>query len=75
MICSMLEKRKVCPATCFLTHFFNQSGFYMKYNTGLRKWVTLSEKTNSDKILVTSKGFGHFYPTNNFVYFEISKYD
>ena len=47
----------------------------MKYNTGLRKWVTLSEKTNSDKILVTSKGFGHFYPTNNFVYFEISKYD
>ena len=35
----------------------------------------LSDKTKSDKILVTSKDFGHFSPTNNFVYFEISKYD
>ena len=36
---------------------------------------TLSDKTKSDKILVTSKGFGHFCSTNNFIYFEILKYD
>ena len=36
---------------------------------------TLSDKRKSDKILVTSKDFGHFCPTNNFVYFKISKYD
>lgn len=29
----------------------------------------------SDKMLITSKDLGHFCPTNNFAYFEISKPD
>ena len=37
----------------------------------LIKLNTLSDKTKLDKILVTSKDFGHFCQTNNFVYFEI----
>ena len=50
------------------------------------KIATLSDKTKSgkilvghnyqsDKIFVISKDFGHFSPTNSFVYFEIPKYD
>ena len=47
----------------------------MTYSTGKQVIITLSDKTKLDKTLVTSKDFGHFCPTNNFVYFEISKYD
>ena len=59
----------------------------LKFDVRVRDKVpfsnTLSDKTKSDKILVghnyksdkilvTSKNFGHFCPTNNLVHFEIS---
>ena len=61
---------------------FNVKSYQTRKKTFWRKCrgkkffsYTLSDKTKSDKILVTSKDFGHFCLTNNFTYFEISKYD
>ena len=34
----------------------------MTYSTGKQIIITLLDKTKSDKILVTSKDFGHFCP-------------
>ena len=47
----------------------------------MQKWIPGQNKVGQNfsrtklfvgKILVTSKDFSHFCPTNNFVYFEIS---